>query len=304
MRVIYMAICYLVYYAGLAWVIKLLVARRKVSIILYHDPSAQIFERHVEYLTRNYNLISLSEYLEARKKKKKLPPYSLIITFDDGHRGNFELLPCIQKNNISPTIYICTSIVDTYRKFWFRIGGLISKRIKGLSNEARLKYLNEMFGFFPEQSYNQDQRQALTKQEINEMKALVDFQSHTCFHPILTTCSAEEAKKEIVDSANTLSKEYGNRDLHFAFPNGDYTEREIEILKSAGYLSARTTDVGWNDLHSDVFKLKITGVSDHSSLPVFKAELSGLPGYLYNIFISGLNMKTIKGMHQPESEKN
>ena len=43
---------------------------------------------------------------------------------------------------------------------------------------------------------------------------------------------------------------------HFAYPNGDYGSREIATLEAAGYKTARTCDIGWNDHKTDPYRLK------------------------------------------------
>ena len=43
---------------------------------------------------------------------------------------------------------------------------------------------------------------------------------------------------------------WGLKCSHFSYPNGDYTEREIEIVEAGGFRSARTTDLGWNTLET------------------------------------------------------
>ena len=62
---------------------------------------------------------------------------------------------------------------------------------------------------------------------------------------------------------------------HFAYPNGDYGEREIEYVKKCGYKSARTIDCGWNSINTDPFKLKVTGVQDDASINKLCAQISG-----------------------------
>src|SRR5215475_4541536 len=75
--------------------------RRKVTIIVYHAPSPEVFDSHLTLLKRIYNIVSLSDYIELRRKGdlSKLPPMALIITLDDGHRRNFGLKAILEKHN-------------------------------------------------------------------------------------------------------------------------------------------------------------------------------------------------------------
>ena len=55
------------------------------------------------------------------------------------------------------------------------------------------------------------------------------------------------------------------------------------VVTHAGYRSARTIDVGWTDLGSDPFRLKITGVSDDAPLDMVVAQLSGITRWIRDL---------------------
>lgn len=301
---LYKFLCYVVVFSGLGWIVRKMFARRKVTIILYHDPWPETVERHLSFLSRCYRFITLSDLVSAiRNQRFDFPPYSMVITFDDGHRGNAALTNIFRRYGITPTIFLCSSIINSPRKFWFKLPGINSKAMKTKSNQERLRVLREKYGFNVAQQFPSDEWQALNSYELDTMMQVFDLQSHTCFHPILTTCTREEAELEIVESKAALSRDLKKEIRHFAYPNGDYSEREIGILKEAGYDSARSTDVGWNDVNTDPYRLKITGVNDASDIIMLRAELSGIPGYLYNLISSGIKRKSLRGEHVPESEK-
>ena len=70
----------------------------------------------------------------------------------------------------------------------------------------------------------------------------------------------------------------------FAYPNGDYNNYSIECVKLAGYKTARTTDAGWNDKNTHLYKLKVIGISDDADLFKLRFQLSGL-SFVATIFI-------------------
>ena len=96
--------------------------RKKVTILCYHDIDVSTADKHFRLLKSKYNIISLREFVDAKKAEavNKLPPKSLVITIDDGHRNNFRLVPLFDKYQIPATIFICSGVIGTNRHFWFR----------------------------------------------------------------------------------------------------------------------------------------------------------------------------------------
>ena len=265
---------------GIPLLIREWICRNRVAILLYHDVQPNVFAKHIAYLSRHYKIISLDTLVSAIYKKdfSEIPPKSVVITIDDGHAGNVTLLPIFKEYHIHPTIYVCTQIIDTYRHFWFRIqeqSKIEKEHLKRLSNAERLARLKQKNNFEPEKEYQN--RQALNIDEMKEMRQDVDFQPHTQFHSILPQCTETECKQEILESKTDLEKFLGVECLHFSYPNGDYTKREIEIVKAGGFRSARTTDLGWNGINTSPYELKAISISDDAGLVRFRAELTTIP---------------------------
>jgi peptidoglycan/xylan/chitin deacetylase (PgdA/CDA1 family) len=271
---------------GLPRLIRNTYARNKVTIILYHDPRPEIFERHMAYLSKRYRFITFDNLLSAIESRDwhRIPPKALIVTFDDGHRGNYALLDIFKRYGLCPTIYLVTQVVGTLRHFWFCHPGVDCNPIIQLQTEIRSRILRDQYAFDPLNEYPADQRHALSRDEIEEMKDYVDFQPHTQFHPILPLTPDDESRREIADSKRDIESLLGRRCNHFSYPNGQYSSRDIEYVRQAGFLTARTIDVGWNDLRTDPLRLKITGVTDDASVNILAAQLSGITMYLRYLF--------------------
>jgi peptidoglycan/xylan/chitin deacetylase (PgdA/CDA1 family) len=281
----------LIRYSGTALIIRMIFARKKVTMVHYHNPPLDVFEKHLNYLSRNYNLISLKDYSDAYYSKKfnTLPKYALVITLDDGWKENFKLLPVIRKYQFRPTVFLTSSMINTERHFWWTECSIKDlKRLKQIPNHQRLSELMDKYGYYPEKEYSGD-RQALNLQEVKEMNEVVDFGLHTSYHSILTQCSKEEKRKEIVDCKFEIERILGRKVETFSYPNGDYDNDCIEILKECGLKIARTTDAGWNDQTSDPLKLKVTGVSDDGSESKLISELTGIPMYFQHLFQGSFN---------------
>lgn len=263
-------------YTGVAWLWREMMQRRKVTFLLFHDMDPEDAQRNFSYLKKHYRIISLKEYVEAVSNQSMLPKKAVVITFDDGHRSNYKLLPVIKELGVPVTVFLCSSIVGTCRHFWFRHSDAVKREaesFKRLGNDERLKKLGAL-GFSQNQEH--DNRQALSRDEIEEMMPFVDFQSHTCYHPILPQCDDITAQEEIVASKKQLESSFGLDVYALSYPNGDYSDRDIRLVKEAGYQCGITVDSGYNTLHSDLFRLKRFSVNDAKSITELMVKASGI----------------------------
>lgn len=279
-------VAFIICLLGIPWVVREWICRNRVTILLYHDVSSKVFEKHIKYLIRNYNIIRLESLVAAIYSQDftELPQKSVVITLDDGHADNFKLLPIFHKYSIRPTIYVCTQIINTNRHFWFNIEGQskkVKEHLKRIPNGQRITYLKDFSNFEPVIEYND--RQALNIDELKQMMNSVDFQPHTQTHPILPNCTELECKQEILESKNDLEKMLDLECRHFSYPNGDYTEREIEIVKEGGFRSARTTDIGWNTINTFPHRLKTIPITDTAGNIRLRAEMTSIPQRLAKI---------------------
>jgi poly-beta-1,6-N-acetyl-D-glucosamine N-deacetylase len=273
--------------SGLPRFIREVVQRRRVTILVYHKLSPEVADRHFEVLRRSYNIISLAEYLDSRTDMcRRLPPKPLIMTFDDGHRGNYSLKPLLERCGIRATVFLCSGLADTNRHFWFEteMSNNVRQGLKGVRDDERLKILAGM-GFA--ETAEQTTRQALSASEIEEMKEVVDFQSHTVYHPLLPQCSDQRAFDEISDSKIQLEDKFGLRINALAYPNGDYSTREIAAAEKCGYQCALTLDLGFNTRTTPAFQLKRICINDDAELDELFVKASGLWGLLKRIARGG-----------------
>ena len=266
--------------SGVLFLMREVFYKDKVTILLYHNPKPELFKRHVEYLIKHYNLIPLNKLVAGicNKDWSGIPPKSLVITIDDGFKDNYNLLEIFKEYNVYPTIYLCSHVINTNRTFWFGTGFNDVQRLKKYDNNKRLKVLRDKMQYEPRKEYAS--RQALNVEELREMMPYVDFQSHSRFHPVLTTCDDVECLEEIKESKEALENLLNKTIEHIAYPNGDYSHREIEFVKKCGYKSARALDIGWNDVNSNPFKLKAMGIEDNACINILCGQVCGLFGYL------------------------
>jgi poly-beta-1,6-N-acetyl-D-glucosamine N-deacetylase len=268
--------------SGVPYILREVVQRSRVTIITYHKPSAEITDQHFAVLRRKYNLISLTEYLEFRAQQaKQLPPKALIVTFDDGHKTNYGLKPILEKHGIRATFFVCSGLVDTNRHFWFEteMSNSLRQKLKCITDYERLEVLASL-GF--SETAERARRQVLSASEIEDMRPIADFQSHTVYHPLLPRCSATRAAAEIFDSKAQLEKKFGVPIYALAYPNGDYSSREIAAAEASGYQCAVTLNVGFNSRETPAFELKRICIDDNDGITEILVKASGLWGLLRN----------------------
>ncbi|MBB5447843.1 peptidoglycan/xylan/chitin deacetylase (PgdA/CDA1 family) [Paraburkholderia sp. WSM4177] len=260
--------------SGLAWFTRKVLWRDRVAVLLYHDPDPDTLDRHLTYLGKLCEFVPLTDVSAPGRGRPRVA-----ITLDDGHAGNAKLLPVFIKHNVRPTIFLCSRIVGRPRSHWWLHPGSLRvghERLKRMTNDERLAALAA-------QGYQQDGDDRPTGLSIEAMQAMrehIDFQAHTRFHPILTHCSDAESEAEIRDSRHEIAALLQQPCEHFAYPNGNYGEREVEFVRAAGFKTARTCDIGWNDQHTDPYRLRTIIIDDAASTLRFAAQLSGIALFL------------------------
>jgi peptidoglycan/xylan/chitin deacetylase (PgdA/CDA1 family) len=283
---------------GLTFVARHSYGHHRVGILMYHEPAPDLLDCHLAYLKRHYTFVTLHDVVEALHSGhwSALPTPSVVVTVDDGKRSNYELLPLFQRHEVVPTLYVCSQLIGTGRHFWFDVHPEF-EALKKVPHEQRVKHLEELGMFTLTTEYPEALRSALSLAEIAEMGESVDIQSHSRFHPVLTTCSDHHCLDEIARSRGEIEELTGRSCRHFCFPNGDYTDRELQMVRAAGYRSARTIRTGWTGPRSDPYQLNILGVDDHASVNQLAADLAGL-GFVEG-FVRRARIGNLSGRYEP-----
>jgi peptidoglycan/xylan/chitin deacetylase (PgdA/CDA1 family) len=268
--------------------------RRRVTIVVYHAPTPEVFDTHLEILKRRYNIVALSDYVAAREKPAAgtLPPKALIVTLDDGHRSNHALKAVIEKHGVPVTIFVCSGLVGTRRRFWFLHPAIaaVVQGLKTVSDAERLRILSGT-GFNETEEFNE--QQALSDAEMHDLRACVDFQSHTVLHPILPRCGTARAEAEIMGSKQDLETRLAVDIYALAYPNGSYSERDVDLAEKAGYRCALTLDSGLNSGTTPRFRLRRIAVPDEAGVHELLVKASGLWGSI------GPLLRSMAGRHAP-----
>lgn len=126
-----------------------------------------------------------------------------------------------------------------------------------------------------------NRKNRLSDNEIAAISKKHEIGAHTMDHFLLTEISAEEAAKQIAESKSYLEKIVSRQIEIFAYPAGDYNTSVIDIVKSCGFIGARTTkDWFWN-LPYDSFEMP---TSLHVYPHLFRPDGSGTRARLAPLF--------------------
>lgn len=111
----------------------------KVTIIMYHyvrdlknsrypdikGLDLALFIEQVDYLRKNYNIVSMEAVIDALENQGELPPKAVLLTFDDAYAEHFtNVLPILYNRKLQGSFYvpakaICENIVLDVNKIHF-----------------------------------------------------------------------------------------------------------------------------------------------------------------------------------------
>lgn len=212
-----------------------------VLSLYYHDPKPESFEKVILWCKRKgYEFVSIediTDYVKGNINNKKMVHFS----FDDGWSTNKALIPIIEKYNVPITIFVPVEPLDSGNFWW----NYVYEKYKNLAVVEKFKtYSEEKFKTEVEKIKKEIKldREAVTLEELKVMSKhpLINIQSHTYNHPILTNVSDDKLDFELMESklflSNLLEK---NIDI-FSYPNGSFGEREENVARKY-YSCAYTT---------------------------------------------------------------
>lgn len=224
------------------------------TIIHYHNPTSMAFEAHILYLKQAFNVLPLSNLKDHYEKGVELPVNSLFVTFDDGWKSNFHLLPIVEKNDFPITIFLSTGLVGTDRKPGrkafhddFTLDDDLLRLISGEKIE-------------PPTNISDEQRTMLSSDEIKEMSCFIDFQSHGVNHHVSSVIPRALMDFELLESKRFIKELTGREVFAFAFPYNLVSEESYELLDKNGYTLARAGARQLNRIGGDSYKLNSIGI--------------------------------------------
>lgn len=81
--------------------------------------STTLLEELVTFVTDHYNIVDLEDVLKSQAKTKPLPPYPLLVTFDDGWEDNGSFAADILASaNVPWTLFAATDAISSGERWW------------------------------------------------------------------------------------------------------------------------------------------------------------------------------------------
>ena len=255
--------------------------------------STDNFINQLNYLKKNFNIISLDELLLHLKSKSN--EFKIAITFDDGYADNLNYAyPILEKFNVPATIYIITKFINNKSiPWWIKLDYFIKNQKKIASTKKKL------FNFYKNKLLSSDQlaidknvlsilgknnklkcnKIFLEQKEIQYLskQKLITIGSHSHSHYNFSQLTEELTLSEFKTSKSILEKIINKRILHFSYPYGGYQNINFKfnkLLKNLGYLSAVTT-VRKKLYMSDQFELPRVFINNDNHLFRLKLKLLG-----------------------------
>lgn len=193
------------------------------------------FKEQMKYLKdNNYYTLSMDEFYGYVKNGDKVPEKSVLITFDDGFKNNYDnAFPIMKEYGLKGSVFVITSMVDKVGLY------MTSDEISAISKD----------GF-------------------------IDVESHTVGHEKLSQISKEDTMKTLKDSKVFLEKYSGKKVDTIAYPFGIYDEATINSVKEAGYTMGFTTEMGWAKPKSDLYRIPRVYVNAKKDMNTFVDRLT------------------------------
>jgi peptidoglycan/xylan/chitin deacetylase (PgdA/CDA1 family) len=280
------------------------------AILMYHsvheDPSLQadslggiihsrrVFRQQMELLAKEFHPLSLDKLAILLLTEEKIPARSVVVTFDDGYRDNFEnAMPILDQVGIAAAFYVTVECVEKRRLPW-------PSRVRYALRTSRRKRWKDPDGALWPLETDADRDRAFAKacgyccklvdgaqealvasialeldaglppgsdvlmMDWDEVRKMAErghtVGSHTLSHPNLAQLPAAEARAELARSRAYLEEKLERPVKHFSYPcpalSPHWNEQTVQECQHAGYETAVVTDGGLARRHDNPLCLR------------------------------------------------
>jgi peptidoglycan/xylan/chitin deacetylase (PgdA/CDA1 family) len=306
--------------------------RNRLTVLAYHriaDPKSAgqaslqsnvsstpwNFSVQMEFLRRQFDIISLADLRAWLHDGVRLPAYPALVTFDDGYRDTFdEALPVLRAKALPGVLFLATDFVAGTPFYW-DVAAYCFQRTKLCQAElpflglcrwrdetARLDTLERWLAAakrLPDQDRSAASAELLRVLAVSvpddafadlhlswdQVRALqrggIAIGAHTKTHAILTRISLTDAATEINHSKKLIEAQTGVSVDAFAYPNGgpgDFHDAHQSLLRRSGIELGFTLIKGPQSLRAirrNPLMIRRIFIGHNDDLPRFAAKLCG-----------------------------
>ena len=239
-----------------------------ITFYLHDENDSDAVEAKLVWLKKHFRFVSAQELYNFYYENIPLSN-TCHLTIDDGWISTYKIIfPLLKKYNIPASIFVSPRFCNGRKNFWYMDlpycdkdlikNELIQRKIFSLEisnypielilKEIPIDLVYEIIEKYKPQSGIQ--KKVVGIDELIEMdkSGLIEIGAHTITHPILSMENDERSFDEIKSSVAELENMLQHKIISFAYPNGlygiDYSEREIEYVKSCGIKLAYSVTPG------------------------------------------------------------
>lgn len=237
---------------------------------------ADAFEAQIRFLGRHRRVVPLSNLVSDLQAGRPIPRGTVVITFDDGYLDILQVAaPILERFRLPATLYLPTGYIQRgetqwidrlYTLFRYRtrneldlsglVGGdtslngdrvsamyrLLNDRLIAGDPADRERLLSEILRQFrPSAS---PPRLTMTWDEVRALRdrhPSIEIGVHTVEHTDLSSCTRDEAARQISGCIDDVERELGRRPEHFSFPYDRDTPEVRGLVVAAGLRSASSS---------------------------------------------------------------
>lgn len=237
---------------------------------LWDPMDVLLFDRCINYITKNYRVVQLEELVNSKREKKE--DYATI-TFDDGYKDNIEYAaPILDKYKCKASFYVVTDCIEKNIPTWTHVlehyfqnaevqtlgltDPFFPKELQARllkTKEERITYVRKLIPFLkrlshPERKIVLDKMMDIFSkvelpkimmhwEDIKQLSSAGHYiGSHSASHCMFGTMTDEqEIKNELLRSGQKIKEHVGYFPKTIAYPLGSYDQTTIKLSKACGY---------------------------------------------------------------------
>lgn len=303
-------------------------ARGGATVLLYHDigddtvpqEAWQIvrrsdFRAQVTYLRQHYEIVDIDCAWAWLRGELSLSKPPVVLTFDDGLRGNYlHLLPLVRELAVPVLIYVSTEHIETQQGYWFdrianalqapgacsidlsawNLGRFEVNQPPGCFRWAQIqavlsatKRIDQAWHVAVAQAVEQQastrvggsagplQPMTLDMLQAVAQEPLITLGVHSHGHELLTQLSADQVRATLQTCRDRLLQWTGREATHVAYPAGFHDEPTRREVARMGFATATSTRQAVWQRGDDVMEIPRFAVGRYDSLSKFKVNIVG-----------------------------